>query len=179
MALFALPAFRRCRVWVNINHRHLTPIIDMNSLTRWNPIRELEEFQNRILSAFRPDSGRSTNGNEELTAAAWAPGVNIWEDDKGYYLEADLPGLEKKNVKVTLENRVLTLSGERAFDAIGEKYRHHVAERSFGRFMRSFTLPSDVDPGSVEARFKNGVLFVHLAKSETARPREIAIKVNE
>jgi HSP20 family protein len=149
----------------------------MNSLTRWNPVRELEEFQDRILSAFRPDSGRHTNGSSEISTGEWIPPVNIWEDDAGYYLEADLPGLEKENVKVTVENRVITLSGERVFEATGDKYRHHVAERSFGRFMRSFTLPSDVDAGSVEARFNNGVLFIHLGKSETARPREIAIKV--
>jgi HSP20 family protein len=149
----------------------------MNSLTRWNPVRELEEFQNRILSAFRPGSGQHANGTEELNQSTWIPPVNIWEDDKGYYLEAELPGLEKENVKVTLENRLLTLAGERVFEATGDKYRHHVAERSFGRFMRSFTLPSDVDAGSIEARFKNGVLFVHIGKSETARPREIEIKV--
>jgi HSP20 family protein len=148
----------------------------MNSLTRWNPVRELEEFQNRILSAFRPDSGRQTNGSENNTGE-WTPPVNIWEDDKGYYLETDLPGLEKENVRVTLENRTLTLAGERLFEVTGDKYRHHLAERSFGRFVRSFTLPSDVDAGNIEARFKNGVLFIQLAKSETARPREIAINV--
>jgi HSP20 family protein len=64
------------------------------------------------------------------------------------------------------------------FETTGDKYRHHLAERSFGRFTRSFTLPPDVDAGSIEARFKNGVLFVSIGKSETARPREIAIKVN-
>jgi HSP20 family protein len=149
----------------------------MNSLTRWNPVRELEEFQNRILSAFRPDSGRQTNGSSETSTGEWLPPVNIWEDDKGYYLEADLPGLEKENVKVTVENRMISISGDRVFEATGDKYRHHVAERSFGRFTRSFTLPSDVDAGSVEARFTNGVLFISLGKSETARPREIAIKV--
>jgi HSP20 family protein len=150
----------------------------MNSLTRWNPVRELEEFQNRILSAFRPSSGQQANGTEDLNQAAWTPPVNIWEDDKGYYLEAELPGIEKENVKVTMENRLLILSGERVFETTGDKYRHHVAERSFGRFTRSFTLPSDVDAGKIEAKFKNGVLFVSIGKSETARPREIAIKVN-
>jgi HSP20 family protein len=151
----------------------------MNSLTRWNPVHELEEFQNRILSAFRPDAGRPANGNQELTTAAWSPPVNIREDDKAYYLEADLPGLEKENVRVTLEGRLLTLSGERVFEATGENYRHHLAERAFGRFTRSFTLPSDVDAGGIQARFKNGVLFIHIGKSEAARPREIAIKLKD
>jgi HSP20 family protein len=148
----------------------------MNSLTRWNPVRELEEFQNRILSAFRPDSGRQTNGSETNTGE-WAPPVNIWEDDKGYYLEAELPGIEKENVKVTLENQQLRLSGERVFETTGEKYRHHLAERSYGRFMRWFTLPSDVDSGSIGARFHNGVLYITIGKKETARPREIAIQL--
>lgn len=150
----------------------------MNTLTRWNPVRELEEFQNRILSAFRPGSGRQTNGSEPGTEE-WGPPVNIWEDDAGYYVEADLPGVDKENVKVTVENRLITLTGERVFGATGENYRHHVAERSFGRFTRSFTLPADVDSGSVEARFNNGVLSIHIGKSATARPREIAIKMKD
>jgi len=149
----------------------------MNSLTRWNPIRELEEFQNRILSAFRPGTGQQTNGSDESGAGAWAPPVNIWEDEKGYYLEAEVPGVEKENVKVTFENRLLTLSGERKFENSVQSYRHHVAERNFGRFMRSFTLPSDVDASSIKATVKNGVLLIHIAKSETARPKEIEVRL--
>jgi HSP20 family protein len=149
----------------------------MNSMTRWNPIRELEEFQNRILSAFRPVSGQQTESSEQSHAGVWVPPVNIWEDDKSYSLEAEVPGVEKENVKVTLEDRLLTLSGERTFENGAQNYRHHLAERSFGRFTRSFTLPSDVDAGGIEANFKNGVLLIRIAKSEAARPREIAIKV--
>ena len=84
------------------------------TILRWNPLRELEEFQSRILNAFKPSTERQTNG-AQMTGEEWTPSVNVWEDEEAYYIEADLPGLEKENVKVTLENRTLTLSGERAF----------------------------------------------------------------
>jgi HSP20 family protein len=148
------------------------------TIARWNPLRELGEFQTRILNAFRPDTERPTNGGQ-MTAAEWTPPVNVWEDEEAYYIEADLPGLEQKNVKVTLENRLLTVSGQRAFHVTGEKYRHHIAERSFGRFTRTFTLPSDVDAENIAAQFKNGVLLLHIGKSKAARPREITIKTTD
>jgi len=148
----------------------------MNALTRWNPLRELEDFQNRILSAFRPAPARGSDERESLTSAEWTPLVNIAEDDAGYLITAELPDVKKNDVKVTVENGVLAISGSRTLEKEEKTKKYHLVERSYGTFSRSFTLPGDGDPGKVEAQFKDGVLRIHVAKSETARPKEIEVK---
>lgn len=150
----------------------------MNStLARWNPLRELEEFQNRILGAFNPSSSRHGNGQESLTLAEWMPTVDIVEDDKEYLITAELPEVKKEDVKVTVENGVLTITGERRFEK-AEKTKYHRVERSYGSFARIFALPDNGDPAKVNAEFKDGVLKVHVAKSEAARPKQIEVKVS-
>lgn len=150
----------------------------MNStLTRWNPLRELEEFQHRILGAFNPNSSRQGNGQESLTFAEWIPTVDIAEDDKEYLITTELPEVKKEDVKVTVENGVLTITGERKFEKV-EKTKYHRVERSYGSFARSFALPDNGDAAKVNAEFKDGVLKVHVAKSEAARPKQIEVKVS-
>lgn len=150
-----------------------------NALTRWNPWRDLEDFQSRILSAFNPGaSSRNGDGNGSSAIAEWMPLVDIAEDDKEYLITAELPEVKKEDVKVTLENGVLMLSGERNFAKEETNKRYHRVERAYGSFARSFTLPSDGDAGKVNAEFKDGVLKVRLAKSEAARPKQIEVKVS-
>jgi len=149
-----------------------------NTLTRWNPVRELEDFQNRILSAFNPSSARHSNGQEALTLAEWMPLVDIAEDESGYLFTAELPEVKKDDVRVTLENGVLTITGERKFEKEENNKRWHRVERSYGSFARSFALPDDGDAAKVEAEFKEGMLKVHVAKSEAARPKQIEVKVS-
>jgi HSP20 family protein len=146
------------------------------ALNRWNPMRELEDFQHRILSAFRTGGDGQRNGQESLTAAEWMPLVDIVEDDKEYLISAELPEVDKPDVKVTMENGVLTIRGERKFER-DEQKKYHRIERFYGTFVRSFALPDDGDPSSVRADFKNGVLRISVAKSEAARPRQIEVKV--
>lgn len=148
-----------------------------NTLSRWNPMRELEDFQQRILSAFRPGSGDHRNGQESLSAAEWMPLVDIMEDDKEYVISAELPDVEKNNVKITMENGLLSMRGERKFEPGDEKKKYHRVERFYGAFARSFAMPDDGDPSSVRADFKNGMLRIRIAKSESARPRQIEIKI--
>lgn len=151
----------------------------MNSaLTRWNPLRELEDFQNRILGAFHPTSARRVNGQESLTMAEWMPVVDIAEDDKEYLITAELPEVKKDDVKVTVENGVLTITGERKFEKEENNKKYHRVERSYGSFARSFALPDDGDAAKVNAEFKDGMLKVHVTKSEAARPKQIEIKVS-
>ena len=151
----------------------------MNStLTRWNPLRELEDFQSRILSAFHPAATRSGNGQESLTGAEWMPLVDIAEDDKEYLITAELPEVKKEDVKVTVENGVLTVTGERKFEKEEKNKTYHRVERSYGSFARTFALPDDGDAAKVNAEFKDGMLKVHVAKSEAARPKQIEVKVN-
>src|ERR1700730_4168549 len=147
----------------------------INTLTRWEPLRELEELQNR-LSTIVSRAPRSS-GREDMTVADWVPIADITEDEKEYLIKAELPDLKKEDVKVTLENGVLTISGERKFEKEEKNKKYHRVERGYGTFMRSFTLPDDADASKIKADFKNGVLKVHLTKSEHAKPKQIEVTV--
>ena len=152
----------------------------MTTLTRWNPFKEMEEMQRRLGSVFdlAPLRKLAATGEEErLTVAEWLPLVDIIEDDKEYLISADLPEVLKGDVKVTVENGILNLSGERKFEKEEPGKKYHRIERSYGSFVRSFTLPDDADAEKVHADFKDGVLKVHVAKSEKACPKQIKIDV--
>ena len=151
----------------------------MNKLVTWNPIREMEEAQNRFnpffLAGFpnRMDSGEI----HSLTVADWSPEVDISEDDRGYLLKADLPEMKKDDVRVTVEDGVLCVSGERKSEKEDHKRKFHRIERSFGNFRRSFTLPDDADSMKVTAEFRDGVLKVHLPTTPIARSKALEVKV--
>jgi len=150
----------------------------MNGITRWHPFQELEELENRLAAIFNRAPMRKEIGKEEaITVAEWAPLVDISEDDKEYIIMADLPQVKKEGVKVTVENGVLAITGERTFEKEERGKKYHRVERAYGSFTRSFTLPEDADPAKVSAVFKDGVLEVHLAKSEKAKPKSIEVKV--
>lgn len=159
----------------------------MNTLARlnpfktatWDPFRELGEFENRLSRAF----GRpliTTNGGEKETLAVteWAPAVDISEDDKEYLVKAELPGLKKEEVKVTVEDGELTISGERKTEKEEKNKKYHRIERSYGSFVRSFTLPDVVSGEKVNAEFKDGLLMVHLPKDQKAMPKTVEVKVS-
>ena len=146
------------------------------TLTRWEPLREMEEFQNRLSTLFgRPQ--RRGNGREEITLPEWTPLADITEDEKEYLIQAELPEIKKEDVKVTVENGVLTISGERKFEKEEKNKKYHRVERGYGTFMRSFTLPDDADANKIKAEFKNGLLKMHLPKSEHAKPKQIEVNV--
>ena len=141
----------------------------MNTLSIWNPIHEMDElFHNRLASVL---------GGEGLQSVAWSPVVDIEESAEAYIIHAELPGLSKEKVKVTVENGVLTLSGERDLERRVETKTFHRVERSHGTFTRSFTLPDDVESESVEANFKDGLLEIQIAKREEALPKSIEVRV--
>src|SRR5438445_12472135 len=150
----------------------------MQTITRWEPLREMEDFQNRLSTLFgRPL--RRTNGHAraDITLADWTPLADITEDEKEYLIKAELPDVKKEDVKVTVENGVLTISGERKFEKEEKKKKYHRVERAYGSFMRSFSLPDQADASKVKAEFKNGMLTVHLPKSEKAKPKQIEVNV--
>jgi HSP20 family protein len=150
------------------------------TLNRWNPLRELEDFQQRVLSAFRPGTNGHSNGNgrDSMTVAEWMPLVDISEDEKEYVISAEIPDVNKDDVKVMMENGLLTIRGERRFERDGQQQKkYHRVERFYGTFSRTFAMPDDGDPSSVHAQFKDGMLCVHIAKSESARPKQIEVKV--
>src|SRR5436305_4358778 len=149
----------------------------MQALTRWEPFREVEDIHNRLSTLFGRAPMRRGNGHENITLADLSPLADITEDEKEYLIKAELPEMKREDVKVTVENGVLTISGERKFEKEEQKKKYHRVERGYGTFVRSFTLPDDADANKVKAEFKNGMLTVHLPKSEHAKPKQIEVNV--
>jgi HSP20 family protein len=151
----------------------------MNTLMTWNQLKDMEEATqnrfNRFLGGFpnRIGSGQT----HSLTVADWSPEVDISQDDQEYLLKADLPEMKKEDVKVTVEDGILCVSGERKSVRKDEKRKFHRIERSFGNFRRSFTLPEDTDSTKVTADFRDGVLKVHLPTTAIARSKATQVKV--
>ena len=148
----------------------------MTALLRWDPFRELEEMSDRLNRVFARPTTR-TNGKETMIVADWTPTVDISETDGEYQIKAEIPDVKKEDVKVTLEDGVLTIQGERKQEKEEKGKKYHRVERSYGSFVRSFSLPDLIDEEKVKAEFKDGVLNLHLPKSEKAKPRAIEVKV--
>jgi HSP20 family protein len=149
----------------------------MNTLAKWNPFRELEDIQSRLSSLFGRTPVRRL-GEEAMTVSEWTPLVDIAEDDKEYLIKAELPDVKKEDVKVTVENGVLTITGERKFEKEKKGKKYHRMERAYGSFMRSFMLPEGAAGDKISAEFSDGVLKVHLAKSAEAKSKPIDVKVD-
>jgi HSP20 family protein len=151
----------------------------MNTLTHWNPFREMQDLQNRVLHALQNKAAAAGNGQQKsITVAEWAPAVDITEDATEYLIKAELPEIKREDVKVTVENGMLILSGERRLDKEENGRKFHRVERAYGSFLRSFHVPEDTDTEKVSAEFKDGVLLIHLPKQEAAKPRQIEVKID-
>jgi HSP20 family protein len=152
------------------------------SLVRWDPFRELEDMSERLNRAFggvgrRGPARASEAGREALTVPDWAPVVDITETDDEYLIKAEIPEVKREDVKVSVENGVLTMQGERKQEKEEKGKKFHRVERYYGSFLRTFTVPDNVDDAKVRAEFKDGVLNVHLPKTEKAKPKAIDVKV--
>jgi HSP20 family protein len=152
------------------------------TLMRWDPFREIEQaaafnrmFDRPFLTRSFPTRGEA--GEESLVGVDWAPLVDIEETSREFLIKAELPDVKKEDVKVALEDGVLTIQGERKLEKEEKDRKVHRIERSYGKFLRSFTVPRDVDDKKVMAEFKEGLLLVHVPKAEAAKPRLIDIKV--
>lgn len=145
--------------------------------TRWNPWKELEHIENRLASYFGRPTAHGNGDKEAMTAAEWSPIVDVSEDDKEYVIEAELPELKKEDVKVSVQDNVLSISGERKSEKEEKNKRYHRVERQYGRFVRSFALPEDCDGSKVAAEYKDGVLKVRLPKSEKEKPKSVQVQV--
>jgi HSP20 family protein len=133
---------------------------------------------NEFINIFNTSLPRIFNG-DEVVRSSWKPSVDIREDQNGIVLEADLPGVKPEDFKLSIENNKLSLSGERKFEKESKGKNYHRVERSYGNFIRTFTLPSTVNVDNVKAEFKDGVLRVTLPKREEAKSREIKIAVTD
>ncbi len=152
-------------------------LIPWEPFTRWDPFKELEDMERRLSTWFGRPLHRREGGKEALTVAEWVPLVDIEENDKEYVIKAELPEMKKEDIKVSVEDDVLCISGERKHEKEEKGKKYHRVERSYGCFERSFTLPDDADGTKVTAEYKDGVLKVHLPKSEKAKPKAIEVKV--
>ena len=154
----------------------------MNSLipwgtTRWDPFKELEEISDRFNRIFGRLPEHRPSSQEALTVADWMPAVNVSEDDKEYLIKAEIPEVDKKDVKVTVEDGVLSIQGERKKEKEEKGKKFHRIESSYGSFFRSFSLPKNIAEHKLTADFKDGTLLVHLPKTEKAKPKSIEVKV--
>jgi HSP20 family protein len=136
-----------------------------------DPFRELIDLQRSINRLFGEVSG------EDVSLKAWAPAVDIFEDENAFLVKCELPEVSKEDVKVSLNDNVLSISGERRMEHEDRRDGYHRVERSYGQFYRSFTLPPNVDVDGINAEFKDGVLRLTLPKKEEAKPRQIAVNI--
>ena len=143
------------------------------NIVRWDPYRDLTSFADRYNRAFGNVTGRERD--EELSLGTWVPPVDISEDKERITLTAELPGFREDQVDVQMEGGVLTIRGERKMEEEKEGRNFHRLERSYGHFVRSFTLPNNVDRDNIRAHFNNGLLEVEMPKREEAKPRQIKI----
>ena len=146
------------------------------TLVRFDPLQELDEIQARLGRLFPSRSTRMPDAGEGLLAD-WLPATDVQETDKEYLVKADLPEIAKEDVKVHLQEGVLTIEGERRREKEEKGRKFHKMEREYGKFIRRFVLPTEVDAATVRAEFKDGVLNVHLPKSEKATPKTVEVKV--
>lgn len=145
------------------------------TLTKWNPFREMEE----VLNMYHRGASRGPqreSSPEITTTADWAPLVDIKEKEGEYVIEAELPGVNKDDVKVSLQGGVLVIQGERTIrkEETGE---YHRVERAYGSFARSFTLPDDVDGNKIRAEHREGILYLHLPKHAEPPQKTVEVKV--
>jgi HSP20 family protein len=153
------------------------------ALVRWDPSRELSSLQsemNRLFQSFfdtpATSGGGAGNGG---TLRRWHPAMDLVETEDHFVLKADLPGVAEDDVKVELEDNVLTIAGERRHEEEAKSGGYYRLERATGVFSRSLTLPEGIDPEAVQASFDKGVLEVRIPKPEERKPRRVAISVGD
>ena len=153
------------------------------ALVRWDPVRELDSLQgemNRLFSTFfDTPTGRAGNGGTTAASRRWIPAMDLVETGDHFVLKADLPGMTEADVKIEIENNVLTISGERKAELEERHEGFYRVERAFGSFSRSLTLPEGIDAEAVTASFDRGVLEVRIPKPEQRKPRKISIGVGD
>src|SRR6266508_4768519 len=148
----------------------------MTSMTRWEPFRDLMTLQDRLnRMCSEPFSG--VTNQESLSAGAFVPPVDVYEDDHGIRLKMEVPGIDEKDIDIRLENNLLTVRGERKLESETKQENYHRMERSYGSFTRSFSLPNSVNPEDVKAGYSKGVLTIHLGKRAEARPKQIKVDI--
>jgi HSP20 family protein len=154
------------------------------SIVRWNPVRDLATFPSDILGMQREINhmfDRLFRGgvvdDAAFSPSTWMPAVDLVEKDDEYVAKVELPGVSKDNLKITLQDNVLTIGGEKKDEKETKDSNYHCVERSYGSFQRSFTLPTSVRNDRVDAHYKDGILTITLPKAEEVKRKQIEVKV--
>lgn len=148
----------------------------MTVLTRWDPFHEFNTLQDRMSRLFRDNYG---DGREEaLTSTAFAPPVDVYEDEHNVVLKLEVPGIDEKDIDVRVENNTLTVHGERKFEKEEKEENFHRIERRYGSFARTFNLPQTLETDNVVATCEHGILSIEIPKKPEAKPKQIKVAVN-
>jgi HSP20 family protein len=132
-------------------------------------------LHNRFNRLFDDPFFRVGQMDDDAGLGLWNPVVDLYEKDDHFMIKAELPGVDKKNIKIDLQDRLLTLSGERAYDNEVKEENYYRRERSYGKFQRAFTLPADVDSDKIKAEFKDGVLQIEVPKPEEKNAKQVTV----
>jgi HSP20 family protein len=141
------------------------------TISRWYPIREVASLQDRVNTLFQDFAG----DNGTVTAAAFAPAVDVFENGEKVVLKLDIPSIKEEDLDIRVENQTLSARGERKFENEEKEENFHRIERRYGSFFRSFSLPTTVDTDNVAATYEAGVLKLELKKKTSAQPKQIKI----
>jgi HSP20 family protein len=144
-------------------------------IIRYNPFGELGRLHHEMTRLF--DELAGDEKEDSIARGVWMPRVNINETNDEFLVNVDLPGINKEDISLNLDNNMLTITGERKFEVDEKKDNYHRVEKQYGKFSRAFRLPNNVDEKNVEAEYKNGELHITLKKKEEKKPREISIQV--
>ncbi len=154
------------------------------SLIRWTPARDVQTFPSDVMNMQREINRMFDSffrgglpDDEAFVASDWIPAVDISEHDTEYLVKLELPGVSKDDVKITMQNNILTVRGEKRKEKESKGSNYHRVERSYGAFQRNFTLPSTVRADRIDASYSDGILTIVLPKAEEARAKQIEVKV--
>lgn len=148
------------------------------SLVRWDPFRNVSALQERINRLFDESIARSREIDDDMTMCSWRPTVDIFETPEGVTIRADLPGVGKENVEVEVKDNVLTLKGNRPEDQSLDEESYFRKERCCGTFHRAFALHSIIQPDTIKAKFKDGVLEILIPKPEDEKPLRVKVDID-
>ncbi len=146
------------------------------AIVRWKPFRDMVSIQDEMNKLFDDFFGRPV-ARTDWTEGVWSPSVDVSEDKDNVVIKAEMPGMNKDDVKISIQDNVLTLKGEKRQEKEEKDKNYHRIERSYGSFCRSFQLPTSVKSDKIKANYKDGVLSVMLPKTEEVKPKEIPISI--
>ena len=145
------------------------------AIIRWDPFRDLVTLRDRMNRLFEDAVSTARSEEKDMISSAWAPAVDIYEDDNQLVLTVEVPGIEEKAIEIRVEDNTLSIRGERKMEKETKEENYHRIERAYGSFYRSFSLPNYIDQESIRAEHENGVLKITLPKRSELKPRQVRI----